>query len=197
MVSPTLSDFQGPLSLARQLEIVSKFSPVSHAVLWDWSCPQAGQWGQMERTRISLLHGLHRTGESSHGSFLQEWFSSGPVLSQVCRPGAKKRFLSTFSGGSESQFFSTFCPKDSFFLEFLLWAFAGPSLFSQPVLGSKPEMKGRKKTEHWNWLWPHGYQCSFCILSIVFICDFISLWWELSVLGLWCLRWNQKSESFI
>lgn len=111
MVSPTLSDFQGLLSLARWLEIVSKFSPVSHALLWDWSCPQAGRWGQMERTRTSLLHGLHRTGHSSHGSFLQGWFFSGPVLSQVCRPGAKKRFLSTFSGGSESQFFLTFCPE--------------------------------------------------------------------------------------
>ena len=70
----------------------------------------------MERTRTSLLHGLHRTGDSSHSSFLQGWFFSGPVLSHVCRPGVKKRFLSTFSGGSESQFFLTFCPEGQSFL---------------------------------------------------------------------------------
>lgn len=96
--------------------ILQVFSPVSHALLWDWSCPQAGRWGQMERTRISVLRGLHRTGDSFHGSFLQGSFSSGPVLSQVCRPGAKKRFLSTLSVGSESQFFSIFCPEGRAFL---------------------------------------------------------------------------------
>lgn len=198
MVSPILSDFQGPLSLAQRLEIFSKFSPLS-VTLFCGTGPahrldDEGKWREhgfqfcVVFTELGILS-MVPTSRDGFPLVLSCHRSAGLEQRKDFSPHSPVALRASFSQYSAQ--------KNSFFLEFLLWAFAGPSLFSQCVVGSKPEMKGRKKTEHWKWLWPHDFQCGFCVLSIVFICDFISLWWELSVLGLLCLRWNQKSESFI